>query len=47
MPKMRLIDLPRVRCLHCGHTWTPRINRPKWCPKCMYPDIEVIKKEDK
>lgn len=37
------IKLPTLRCLHCGHTWTPRTEEPKWCPKCMYPNFEVVK----
>ena len=25
-------------CLHCGYTWTPRIEtEPKACPKCKSP----------
>ena len=26
------------KCLHCGYTWTPRIEtEPKACPKCKSP----------
>lgn len=39
------IKLPKVRCVKCGHTWTPRKVKINWCPKCMYPEIEVIKEK--
>lgn len=29
--------LPSLRCLRCGHTWTPRTSqRPGVCPKCKH-----------
>jgi predicted Zn-ribbon and HTH transcriptional regulator len=31
------MDLPKMKCLQCGHEWTPRVNNPKCCPKCISP----------
>ena len=40
------IKLPRVKCSNCGHEWTPRKPNPIWCPKCMHPDIVIIKNKE-
>lgn len=26
--------IPKIRCSRCGYIWTPRLNRPKKCPRC-------------
>lgn len=26
-----------VTCLRCGWIWTPRVDNPRWCPKCNSP----------
>jgi len=32
------IELPKLHCKRCGHTWIPRIPKtPKQCPKCHSP----------
>lgn len=31
------VRLPKVTCLRCSWTWVPRVERPKWCPKCNSP----------
>lgn len=28
------MDFPKVKCVKCGHEWTPRVNDPQSCPKC-------------
>jgi len=25
----------KITCLHCGYEWTPRVEKPKRCPKCQ------------
>jgi hypothetical protein len=39
------IVYPRMRCLHCGHTWKPRRSVITWCPRCLRPDFEIVKEE--
>jgi len=29
--------LPKYTCQRCGHTWTPRTEKPEHCPKCNSP----------
>lgn len=31
---MPQIDLPELECTQCGHTWTPRKEDVRICPKC-------------
>ena len=41
-------DLPKLRCLRCGHTWIPRTpKKPKVCPnpKCKSPYWHIPKGE--
>ena len=26
-------ELPRLKCNQCGHTWIPRVLKPKKCPR--------------
>lgn len=26
--------LQTLRCPKCGHTWTPRVEKPQECPHC-------------
>ena len=28
------VALPKLKCLRCGHEWTPRREDPRICPKC-------------
>ena len=33
--EMTNYELPRCKCLHCGHEWAPRLpQRPGVCPRC-------------
>jgi predicted Zn-ribbon and HTH transcriptional regulator len=35
MTTMLKIELPRLKCQRCGHTWFPRRPQPpKVCPSC-------------
>jgi len=34
---MKPYTLPVLRCLRCGHAWTPRGPRPLACAKCRSP----------
>jgi len=31
------MKLPVCKCLRCGHSWTPRVAEPRWCPACNSP----------
>lgn len=31
------MELPTLKCLRCGHTWTPRKPVSMVCPKCKTP----------
>jgi predicted Zn-ribbon and HTH transcriptional regulator len=28
------IVIPRAHCEGCGHSWVPRVENPRMCPKC-------------
>ncbi len=44
---MNEITLPTLRCLRCGHTWSPRKpERPVRCPKCGSPYWGQPRKHD-
>lgn len=34
---MTEISVPRLKCLRCEHTWTPRKSKITICPKCKSP----------
>jgi len=27
--------IPKLKCPHCGHEWTPRVENPLKCPRCF------------
>lgn len=31
---MSKIELPTLKCPHCGHEWIPRVANPRRCPRC-------------
>ena len=46
------IILPKLKCLRCGHNWTPRQDIVGVCPKCKSPywdktEAELIKADVK
>jgi predicted Zn-ribbon and HTH transcriptional regulator len=32
--RRKILMPPKLRCLRCGHFWTPRIAEVTKCPKC-------------
>lgn len=30
----KLIDIPKLICLRCGHEWTPKKKEIRQCPHC-------------
>ena len=39
------IDIYRLECLRCGHTWVPRQADVRLCPKCKSPFWDTPKEE--
>lgn len=41
------LELPRLSCRRCGHSWTPRNGSrlPKVCPSCKSPYWDIEKKK--
>jgi len=42
------LKLEKLRCKKCGHTWIPRKEDVRYCPKCKtaYWDVEKGVKEN-
>jgi len=42
-----MVELPKLRCLRCGHAWIPRTeSKPALCPKCKSPYWNRPRKEE-
>jgi len=37
--------MEKEQCSKCKHTWIPRVENPKECPKCKRRDWKLIKKQ--
>lgn len=42
-----MVELPKNKCLRCGHEWTPRKENTRVCPKCHNPYWDVPRKNKK
>jgi len=40
-----MIDVPELTCKRCGHSWTPRSNDPRMCPRCKSYKWNVAKEK--
>lgn len=43
---LRTIEIPRLKCLRCGHEWTPRKPEVIVCPKCKSPRWNKPRRKD-
>ena len=41
------IKIEKLNCKRCGHTWTPRKEEVRICPKCKSPYWDIKKKESR
>jgi len=39
------VEIKKLECLRCGHTWVPRTNDVRICPKCKTPFWDKPRKE--
>jgi Zn finger protein HypA/HybF involved in hydrogenase expression len=42
-----IIDIKTLKCVRCGHTWTPRQTDVRLCPCCKTAYWDVEKKDNK
>ncbi|HQG81542.1 MAG TPA: hypothetical protein PLC37_11015 [Smithellaceae bacterium] len=42
---MKNVNIQQMNCLRCGHTWTPRQEEVRICPKCKSPYWDRPRKE--
>jgi len=38
------IKIKKIRCLQCGHSWVPRKEEIKKCPRCQSMEFDKPKK---
>jgi len=41
------IKIKKIKCLRCGHEWTPRKTDVRMCPKCKSPYFDKAKIKNK
>ena len=46
MSKKLKMEKNKVKCEKCGLEWTPKVKKPRACPKCKSYDWEIPKKRE-
>ncbi|MHB1376486.1 MAG: hypothetical protein ACYCXB_03575 [Candidatus Humimicrobiaceae bacterium] len=39
------LKIKKIKCLRCGHVWTPRKEEIRMCPKCKSPYFDKPKEK--